>query len=240
VESTPSSLVKPFKRLGEATSPDGTVLSLFSHDGAYVIRVNGVELMSTRRHHSEDALATLACADLGATRGAQVLIGGLGLGFTLKAALAVLPADAHVLVVEIVQAVIDWNRDPAYPLAGEALHDPRVEVRHADVARVLREHPGTFDAIMLDVDNGADPLTTAGNAQLYRGPGIHMAAAALRPHGRLVYWSSDVNPKFENSLKHAGLIVTTSRVRAHATSGPWHTLYVAQREVGSGAGTPTG
>ena len=219
--------MKPFRRLGEAMTPDGTVLALFEHDGAYVIRVNGVELMSTRRHHSEDALAELACGPLSEVPGATVLIGGLGLGFTLKAALGVLASDARVVVAEIVETVIEWNRNPDYPLAGDALRDPRVEVLHEDVVHVLQRHHGAFDAIMLDVDNGADPLTTSGNAQLYGSVGIHLAAAALRPGGRLVYWSAGDDRSFEKSLRHAGLVVTASHVRAHTTSGPKHTLYVA-------------
>jgi spermidine synthase len=225
--------MKPFRRLGEAMTPDGTVLALFEHDGAYVIRVNGVELMSTRRHHSEDALAELACGPLSERSDARVLIGGLGLGFTLKAALRLLASDALVVVAEIVGTVIEWNRNPDYPLAGDALRDPRVEVLHMDVVHVLQQHPGAFDAIMLDVDNGADPLTTSGNAQLYGSVGIHLAVAALRPGGRLVYWSAVDDRSFEKSLRHAGLVVTASHVRAHATSGPKHTLYVATASRGA-------
>ncbi|MBL0169904.1 MAG: hypothetical protein IPP90_04095 [Gemmatimonadaceae bacterium] len=220
--------MKPFRRLGEATAPDGTVLALFEHDGAYVIRVNGVELMSTRRHHSEDALAELVCAPLAAQRRARVLIGGLGLGFTLKKALSVLAGDAQVVVVELLDAVIDWNRNPDYPLADTALRDPRVELLHDDVARVLKRHRGAFDAIMLDVDNGAEPLTTAGNAHLYRSVGIFQAVAALRQGGRLAYWSSNDDPTFAESLRDAGLTVSETKVRAHATSGPRHTIYVGQ------------
>ena len=221
--------MKPFRRLGEATAPDGTVLALFEHDGAYVIRVNGVELMSTRRHHSEDALAELVCSPLAAQPRVRVLIGGLGLGFTLKAALRVLPADARVVVVELLEAVIDWNRNPDYPLAALALEDPRVELIHDDVARVIKQHRGAFDAIMLDVDNGADPLTTSGNAQLYRSAGIYQAVAALRPRGLLAYWSSDSDPAFADALRDTGLTVTETQVRAHTTKGPRHTIYVGQQ-----------
>ena len=229
--------MKKFQRLDEATTPDGTVLSLFEHDGAYVIRVNGVELMSTRRHFSEDALADLVCAPLRGTPGAQVLIGGLGLGFTLKAALRALAPDAHIVVAELVGKVIEWNRNADYPLAADALQDARVELRQGDVVRILRERPGAFDAIMLDVDNGADALTTAGNAALYRSSGIHLAVGALRPGGRVAYWSATEDRNFETMLQHAGLAVDVKRVRAHATSGAWHTLYVgrntAERSVGS-------
>lgn len=226
--------MKPFRRMGEAVAPDGSVLALFEHDGAYVIRVNGVELMSTRRHNSEDALANLVCLPLQERQGARVLIGGLGLGFTLKAALRVLPPDAHVIVAEIVGEVIDWNRNPDYPLASEALRDSRVELFHDDVAHVLQRYPGAFDAIMLDVDNGADPLTTSGNAKLYRPVGVHLAVEALRPTGRLAYWSAVDDRSFEGTLRQAGLTVTVTHVRAHTTSGPWHTLFVAQVSAATG------
>ena len=221
--------MKKFERLDEAAAPDGTVLTLFRHDGAYVIRVGGVELMSTRRHHSEDRLAELVCGPLRHVAGVRVLIGGLGLGFTLRAALGALGDDARVLVVELVGAVIRWNEDPAYDLAGPALRDPRVTLRHDDVARVLAASPGAFDGIMLDVDNGAGALTTAGNARLYRDAGIRTAAAALRPGGRLAYWSADADPGFADALRRAGLEVTTTTARAHAAGGPRHALYVARR-----------
>jgi spermidine synthase len=220
--------VKRVERLGEATAPDGTVLTLYRHDGAYSIRVDGVELMSTRRHHSEDRLAELVCVPLGERPGVRVLIGGLGLGFTLRAALRALGADARVVVAEIVAGVIAWNRNPDYALAATALGDARVDLRHEDVARVLERSPGAFDAIMLDVDNGAAPLTTAGNARLYRDAGIRMAAAALRPGGRLAYWSAGGDEAFEAALRRAGLVVETARVRAHATAGGRHTLFVAR------------
>lgn len=220
--------MKRLERLGEATAPDGTLLTLYRRDGAYAIRVGLVELMSTRRFHSEEKLAEVVCLPLRDRPGARVLIGGLGFGFTLRAALRVLPPDAHVVVAEIVGEIIDWNRNPEYPLAGEALADPRVEVLHDDVANVLRESPGRFDAIMLDVDNGAQALTTGGNAGLYRSRGVRRAAAALRPGGRLAYWSADEDPRFAAVLRQEGLSVETVRVRAHATSGGKHSLLVAR------------
>lgn len=221
--------MKRFERLDEATAPDGTTLTLFRHDAAYVIRVNGVELMSTRRHQSEERIAELVCLPLREARGARVLIGGLGFGFTLAAALRSLASDASVVVAEIVAAVIDWNRHPDYHLAGAALSDERVDLRHDDVANVLRRSAGAFDAVILDVDNGAAALTTAGNAHLYRDSGIRTAAAALRPGGRLAYWAAGSDPGFETALRRAGLAVELTRVRAHATSGGTHTLFVARR-----------
>jgi spermidine synthase len=221
-------IVKRTERLGEATAPDGTVLTLYRHDGNYAIRTRGVELMSTRRFHSEEQLAELVCAPLRERSGARVLIGGLGLGFTLRAALRTLPSDARVVVAEIVGEVIEWNRNPEYPLAAVSLADPRVELVHDDVANVLRERRGEFDAIMLDVDNGAEALTTGGNADLYRSNGVKTAAAALRPGGRLAYWSADEDPRFAALLRAAGLGVEVVKVRAHATSGGPHTLLIGR------------
>ena len=226
--------MKKLERLAEARTPDGTVLVLFRHDGDYLIRADGAELMSTRHHRSEDQLAALACEPLRETAGARVLIGGLGLGFTLLAALRVLPSDARVVVAELVRAVIDWNENPAYDLAGAALRDERVALRHADVAQVLRESPGTFDAVMLDVDNGPDPMTTSGNGSLYTDTGVRMTSAALRPGGCIVYWSAQDDRKFERTLRRAGLTVETARVWSHGTAGALHTLFVA-RAVGSAA-----
>lgn len=220
--------MKRLEHLGEATAPDGTVLALYRRDGAYAIRVGGVELMSTRRYHSEEQLAERVCLRLQGSRGARVLVGGLGFGFTLRAALRVLPHDARVVVAEVVSGIIEWNRNPDYPLAGAALADPRVELRHDDVANVLRASQGAFDAIMLDVDNGAEALTTGGNAELYRSRGVGLAAAALRPGGRLAYWSADEDPHFAAVLRGAGLRVEVIRVRAHVTSRDRHTLLVAQ------------
>ena len=224
--------MKRFERLDAAVAPDGTVLTLYRHDDAHVIRVGGVELMSTRRHVSEERLAELACGPIAArpgARAARALIGGLGFGFTLRAALRSLPPSAEVIVVELLATVIRWNADPAYGLAAVALADPRVTVQCDDVARVLAASAGAFDAIMLDVDNGADALTTAGNAALYRDAGIRTAAAALRPGGRLAYWSAGPDPGFATALRRAGLTIDVVRAPAHGTGRAEHALYIAHR-----------
>lgn len=219
--------MKPLERLGEAKTPDGTVLQLYRHDGAYLIRADGVELMSTRRHLSEDKLAEVACAPLKATRGARVLIGGLGLGFTLREALRHLGPDAEVVVAELVADVIAWNANPDYALSAEAMADPRVRIVHDDVSNVLRKNVGGFNAIMLDTDNGPEGMIMKENSRLYAVRGIANTMAALRPNGTIAYWSVGDDPDFERSLQNAGLQVKAMKVRAHATSGPYHTLYIA-------------
>ena len=223
--------LKKHELLDSATTPDGNVLTLHRHDGAYTIKVDGVELMSSRRHASEDVLAELVCAPLveRGVRGATVLIGGLGLGFTVHAALRALPADAHVVVVEIMAEVIRWNQNPAYEISTEALRDPRVELRHADAADVVAESPARFDGIMLDLDNGAEAMTTESRALLYRAAGIRSAAAALRSGGVLAYWSLGPDSAFEHALRGAGLDVAMTQVRAHTTAGPRHSIYVCSK-----------
>lgn len=219
--------MKRFERLEQARTPNGTILELSRHDGAYLIRADGVELMSTRRHHSEDRLAEVACAPLREMPGMRVLIGGLGLGFTLRAALEHLREDAEVVVAELLREVIDWNADPRYGISVEAMSDPRVRVVHDDVVDVLRTNPSGFDAIMLDTDNGPDGMLMSENARLYDTRGVGLTVAALRAPGSVVYWSVGDDPKFERALRGAGLDVSTHRVRAHDTTGPMHTLYAA-------------
>jgi spermidine synthase len=223
--------LKKTEHLGDAKAPDGTVLKLYRHDGAYAIRVNNVELMSTRRHNSEDKLAELVCVPIASAHAPRVLIGGLGLGFTLRAALQILPADATVIVAELIHEVIAWNENPEYALAHEALADPRVQVRHTDVAAELRRPEAGFDAIMMDVDNGAESFTTKGNGRLYESGGIYIAAAALRARGRIAYWSSNEDNALARAMREAGLDVQAHSARAHATSGAWHNIYVGQRRA---------
>lgn len=225
--------MKPLERLGEAHTPDGTLLQLYRHDGAYLIRADGVELMSTRRHLSEDKLAEVACAGLASKKGVRVLIGGLGLGFTLREALRHVGPDAEVVVAELVAAVIEWNGNPEYALSHEAMKDPRVTIVHEDVVKVLKKNPSGFDAIMLDTDNGPEGMIMAENSRLYAGGGIVSTINALKTGGVVVYWSVGDDPDFVSALENCGLTVQSIKARAHATSGPWHTLYKAteQREL---------
>ncbi|HEY0995255.1 MAG TPA: hypothetical protein VGD77_04650 [Gemmatimonadaceae bacterium] len=227
--------MKRFERLDEATAPDGTRLVLFRHDGAYLIHVNGLELMSTRRHQSEDLLAEVACAPLTDVPAPRVLIGGLGLGFTLRAALRLLPPGADVVVAELVESVIRWNADPDLAISTEALRDARVRLVHGDVAALLAAPAEGYDAIMLDVDNGAEALTTAANAALYDDAGIRAAIAALRPGGRVAYWSATLDPAFARAMRRAGLEVEEIATRAHGGKGAHHAIYLGRRSAGAGA-----
>lgn len=230
--------MRRFERLAAARTPDGTELVLYRHDGAYLIRADGVELMSTRRHLSEDRLAELACAPIRDRPNARVLIGGLGLGFTLRAALGALRADAEVVVAELVPEVIAWNADPAYDISVAAVRDPRVRIVQQDVIDVLRGHPAAFDAIMLDTDNGPAGMLLSESARLYAARGVATTTAALRPGGTIAYWSVGDDPRFLQALQRASLDVETLHVRAHDTTGPMHTIYVARPRATSREAPP--
>jgi spermidine synthase len=229
--------MKPTRLLDRADTPDGGSLTLHEHDGTILIRVGSVELMSTRQHHSEEALAAAACGGLHDRRRARVLIGGLGLGFTLRETLRHVAADATVVVAELVPAVIAWNRNPAYGLAADVIDDPRVEIITGDVADVLRGScsrraragRGLFDAIMLDVDNGPHGLTTAGNHRLYEAAGLGAARAALRPGGRLAVWSAEADPRFVARLEAAGFAVAVTKTRTHPGGGSWNWIMLGTR-----------
>lgn len=221
--------MKPLERLGEARTPNGTIIAFFRHDGAYLIKADGVELMSTRRHLSEDRLAEVACAPFRTKPDARVLIGGLGLGFTLRAALKELRRDAEVVVAEFLSDVISWNANPDYNLSADAMSDTRVKIVLDDVVNVLRDNRDGFDAIMLDTDNGPEGLLMSENARLYAMRGIATTMSALRAGGVIAYWSVGDDTKFVDMLQRSGLAVRTMRVRAHDTAGPMHTLYIATR-----------
>jgi spermidine synthase len=215
--------------LDQATTPDGRPMTLHEHDGVYMIRIDGVELMSTRQHHSEEKLAELACVHLqGRSSGARVLIGGLGLGFTLRTALENLGPDAEVVVVELMPAVIRWNQTPDYKLGADAMADPRVEVVTGDVVDLLKKSRGQFDAIILDVDNGASGLTAAANSRLYSATGLAMIRAALRPDGCLAVWSADADPAFVERMGKCGFAVAVERARTHPTGGSWNSLFIGR------------
>ncbi len=219
--------MKPWERVATARTPDRSLLELFHHDGDYMIRADGYELMGTRMHSSEEAMMRLACEQ--PPEDARVLVGGLGMGYTAAAALAALPERATVVIAELVPEVVEWNRGPLGPFAGHPLDDPRTEVVVDDVTRVIKRSPGTFDAILLDVDNGPTALTDRGNSWLYTRPGLAAIYAALRPGGGVAIWSIADEPSFEKRMQTAGLAPATHRVRAHGKRGPRHAIFVGRR-----------
>jgi spermidine synthase len=221
--------VIPWEVVGQTTAPDGTRLALTRRGGEYVILANGKSLMSNRMHGSEEALAGFALKTLKNPAEARVLVGGLGMGYTLRATLDHLPPTASVVIAELLPAVIEWNRGPLAELAGRPLGDRRVEVAQGDVADTLRAHAGVFDAVLLDVDNGPAAFTTDFNGGLYDNAGVATIRRALVPGGTLAVWSAWEDRKFEQRLRYAGFSVSVEHVRARLKKGgPHHTIFVAR------------
>jgi len=220
-----------FETIGTASIPGkGSELRLLQRNDEFSIRITGTpgELMNTRLHGSEDALAELACRRIADRPQARVLVGGLGMGFTLAAALKALGADAEVVVAELVPGVVEWNRGPLGTAAGNPLADPRTRVSVGDVGELLRREPGGFDAIMLDVDNGPEGLTRRENDWLYSPEGLATAQQALRPDGVLAVWSAGQDPAFTERLRRVGLLVETVTVRAQRPGkGARHYIWLA-------------
>ncbi|MEM7586640.1 MAG: hypothetical protein AAF560_24840 [Acidobacteriota bacterium] len=218
--------MRDLETLGQVTTRDGHELVLYCRGDRYQIRLNGLELMTSEAHGSEEAMGEMAREALEHVLAPRVLIGGLGMGFTLRAALDAFGASAEVVVAEVFPEVVKWNRGPLAHLANRPMDDPRVRVVEADVNTLLEEE--AFDAILLDVDNGPTAFTLDSNGALYNARGIERLAAALTPGGALVVWSSDEAPNFERRLRRAGLEVTRRDVPAcGADGGPLHTLYRA-------------
>lgn len=221
--------MKKWHLLAETKTPDGSSMTLHTHDGAYVIRVDGRELMSTRHYASEERLAEVACNLFSTKADARVLIGGLGLGFTLRAALASLGPRARVVVAELIPDVVTWNKNPDYPLAAVELRDPRTQLVMEDVGQLIAKSGCAFDAIMLDADNGTTAMNSRGNARLYEEIGLAQVYAALRPGGRVVYWSAQEEPLFAKRMARAGFKVEVESARMHKTGAGSHTLLIGRR-----------
>ena len=211
--------MKPWKLLAQTCTPDGSDMRLSVRDDEHIILVNGKTLMTSRTHGSEEALATVACRHVGAVARPRVLVGGLGMGFTLRATLDLLPPDAVVTVAELVPAVVEWNRGSLGALAGHPLRDRRVRVDVGDVRHTLRANPSRFDAILLDVDNGPAAFTATANHGLYDNAGVAAAHAALRAGGALAVWSAWDDRKFEQRLRFHGFVAQVDRVRARLKKG---------------------
>ena len=220
--------MKAWELLGETRTPDGEAMALTRRAGEYIILAGGKPLMSSRMHGSEEALATFACRRVRTLERPCVLVGGLGMGFTLRATLDLLPPDATVVIAELVPAVVEWNRGPLGALAGQPLKDNRVVVDVGDVAATLRASPGRFDAVLLDVDNGPAAFTASHNAGLYDDRGLAAARAALKTGGVLAVWSAREDRRFEQRLRYSGFTVTVERVRGRLKKGgPHHVIFLA-------------
>lgn len=221
----------PWLQLDSAEVPGGREeLRLKRRGGEFSIMLGSNELMNSRLSGSEETLARLSCAKIGGSRRPSMLIGGLGMGFTLRAALADLPADADVTVAELVPAVVAWGRGPMADLFGGCLDDARVRIREADVADLIGAAKGAYDAILLDVDNGPDGLSRSENDRLYSLAGLTAARAALKAGGVLAVWSAHPDRRFTARLKRSGFEVEEVNARARGKRGARHVIWLATRK----------
>jgi spermidine synthase len=220
----------PWIQLDSATIPgDGGELRLKQRGQEFSIMLGSNELMSSRLSGSEEALATLSQEKIASRATPSMLIGGLGMGFTLRAALAVLPEKAKVTVAELVPAVVSWARGPMADVFKGCLDDPRTDIHVGDVAELIRAKKAAYDAILLDVDNGPDGLTRASNDRLYSGAGLSAAREALTPGGILAVWSAHPDEGFTRRLRSGGFEVEVVHTRANGKRGAKHVIWLGQK-----------
>ena len=218
-----------FQNLAETRTPDGSRFSLHEHDGEYFLKLNGRQLMGSNNTVSECLLADLACDFPKAVESPRVLIGGLGLGFSLRRVLELTGPKAAVVVAELLPDVVAWNRQFLLGLNGRLLDDKRVEVFTGDVFDCIKRGTGRFDAILLDVDNGPTSFVQAKNSRLYTGSGLSLIRRALRPRGRVAFWSAEQEPAFPGQLKHAGFAASEFEAKAHERAKrAAHRIYVGE------------
>ena len=222
----------PTTLLGTAKIPsDGGELTLSQRDGDFAIKLKGVhgELMSSRMYSSELALAELGCAHIDGVEDTKVLVGGMGMGFTLAAALKATSPSSEVLVAELVPEIIEWNKGPLGEVAGRPLEDNRTRIYLGDVGELFMTRQATYNAILLDVDNGPEAFTHDDNSELYSIDSLHAIRDTLRPNGVLAVWSAWHDPRFTKKLKKARFKTSFKTVRAHKGKGSKHTIYLAQK-----------
>ncbi len=220
----------PWTLLDTADAPDGGApLRLMQRGLEFSIMIGPVALMNSRRAGSEEALARLACRCVAERPRPIVLVGGLGMGFTLRAAREALPADASILVSELIPAVVAWARGPLAAMFADSFEDPRVSVAVEDVGRRIETAIGSLDAILLDVDNGPEGLTSRANDALYSLPGLAASLKALKPGGVFALWSAHADKAFARRLRAAGFEVEETTTRAHAGRGARHTIWIAAK-----------
>lgn len=218
----------PWAQLDSARTPDGAQeLRLKRRGGEFSIMLGTNELMNSRLSGSEEALARLSCERIAGRMPPTILIGGLGMGFTLRAALAALGGNSAVTVAELVPEVVAWARGPMAEIFGSCLDDPRVTIRETDVAQLIRAQAAAWDAILLDVDNGPEGIVYKGNDALYGASGLAAALTSLKPGGVLAVWSQGPDRGFTRRLKQAGFVVEEINTRAHGKRGARHVIWIA-------------
>jgi spermidine synthase len=224
--------VKPFRNLAQTITPDGSRFTLHEHDGEYFLKLNGRQLMSTTSTTSELLLAELSCRGLGHRANACVLIGGLGLGFSLRRVLELTGSRAKVQVVELLPEVVAWNREFLGAVNGALLNDPRVEVVVGDVFNVIRRaDKSSYDAILLDVDNGPTSFVQPKNSRLYDRRGFGLLSLSLKPDGKAAFWSACEEPDFIHQLSRAGFKAVARPAKAHERAKrAAHVIYVAEHK----------
>ncbi|NTV14177.1 MAG: hypothetical protein HGA96_09660 [Desulfobulbaceae bacterium] len=210
--------MKPRVKIAATRTPDGSEMVLYQHDRDFFIEVNGQDLMQSRHHESELELARLGCAHLSGRRGTNVLVGGLGMGYTLRQTLDMLGPQSKIVVAELLPAVVEWNREFLGELNDWPLADARVELKSGDIVKLFASAKGSFDAILLDVDNGPRAMTDAGNHRLYGYAGIEACRQALRDQGCLAVWSAEPSKDYEQLLVSCGFHVRRHRVPTHKGS----------------------
>ena len=229
----------PWVHLDSATVPGGGgELKLMRRGNEFSIMAGATVLMNSRMSSSETALAELACDRLRGRRNCRILIGGYGMGFTLRAALAGFDANVRILVAELIPVVMEWARGPMAELTADCLSDPRVSVHEADVGEVIASARASFDAILLDVDNGPDGLSRSANNKLYTLRGLEAARKALRPKGLLAVWSAAPDREFAKRLGRAGFAVDETKARANKGRGVRHVIWLATNTVGAAGQAP--
>ena len=224
--------MKPLNKLATAIIPNsGGELTLFRRENEFSIKLSGVrgELMNSRVYNSEQELAKLGCAHIQNSDNAEVLVGGLGMGYTLASALESVTANSRVTVAELIPEVVEWNQGPLGECAGKPLADGRCQVRLGDIAELIKKQQPDFDVILLDVDNGPEGITHSNNNWLYSRSGLDALYNSLRPDGMLAVWSASADSMFTIQLKKAGFSVAVRTVRARPGKGSRHTIFLAKK-----------
>jgi spermidine synthase len=223
--------MKPRVKVATARTPDGGEMVLYQHDRDFSILINDEDLMHSRRHESELELARLGCAHLVGSKESSILIGGLGMGYTLRQALDMLSSNAQVVVGELLSAVVEWNQEFFGELNGQPLEDERVDLKTGDIVKLISRSKNIFDAILLDIDNGPDAMTYSGNQRLYSYEGILACRRVLRKNGCLAVWSAKPSKNFEQLLMSCNFHVRRFRVPAYKGSkSQSHFIWVASED----------